>query len=148
MVKKRENSRWISERRDPEGRLLCLVPPCEDLRQPYKTSDRTRNYCKNHSGSDMSPFTSWVGLRSKILKRDNYCCVKCKNKESYEHPLIADHIIAIALGGDEWDMDNIQTLCSKCNKIKTANDAKEIAKLRHSEKLIDSGQKQLVEVVI
>ena len=48
--------------------------------------------------------------------------------------LIADHIEPIALGGDEWDENNIQTLCIKCNKIKTKEDAKKIAIERKREK--------------
>lgn len=48
--------------------------------------------------------------------------------------LIGDHIIPIALGGDEWEINNIQTLCLECNKIKTAQDAKDIARLRDIEK--------------
>jgi len=59
--------------------------------------------------------------------------------------LIGDHIIPIALGGDEWDINNIQTLCEKCNKIKTAIDIKEIAVLRKKEKLQAKGQKFLTE---
>lgn len=47
--------------------------------------------------------------------------------------MIADHIIPIALGGDEWDINNIQTLCIKCNKKKTARDMADIAKLRSVE---------------
>ena len=108
---------------------------------------KRKNYCKEHTYSDIRPFTSWPSLRNKVLARDHYSCVKCGNKETIEKPLIADHIIAIALGGDEWDINNIQTLCSNpCNKIKTANDAKEIAKLRRFEKLIVNGQTQLIEV--
>jgi len=38
------------------------------------------------------------------------------------------------LGGDEWDINNIQTLCIDCNKIKTAQDHKDIAKQRRIEK--------------
>ena len=152
MVKQRENSRWIGERKDSEGRLLCLVPTCNDLREPYKTSNRLKNYCKNHSFSDMRQFTNWQSLRNKVLKRDNNSCVKCKTKETFNSPtyksnLIADHIIAIALGGDEWDINNIQTLCSKCDKIKTKEDAKKIARLRKVEKSLLNGQTQIMEVV-
>ena len=159
MVKQRENSRWIKERRDKEGRLLCLVPTCNDLREPYKTSGRLKNYCKKHSCFDMSSFTSWQALRVKALKRDNYCCVKCGKQPRRiskdidddgkyvntdcgvdESKLIGDHIKAIALGGDEWDIKNIQTLCPKCNKIKTKQDHKKIAQLRKTEKIMVSGQ--------
>jgi 5-methylcytosine-specific restriction endonuclease McrA len=101
-------------------------------------------------------YFGWPQLREKVLKRDNYRCVKCDSQPSikiYNHTswnddiieklpdehgvecwliidkskLIADHIIPIAVGGAEWDINNIQTLCSTCNKIKTARDMKLIA---------------------
>ena len=168
-MKQRENSRLIAERKNGEGELLCLVPICDELRQKYKTSNNTRNYCKDHTYQDMYEFTSWVGLREKVLRRDNYTCVKCgdnrrdvvvtikskqmvnwnewkpnkefkpryeiREREETSNNLIGDHIIPIALGGDEFDINNIQTLCLKCNKIKTAKDIKDIAILRRKEKL-------------
>jgi 5-methylcytosine-specific restriction endonuclease McrA len=54
--------------------------------------------------------------------------------------LIADHILAIALNGEEWDINNLQTLCVECNKIKTAEDMIKIAKLRDIEKKQSNGQ--------
>lgn len=59
------------------------------------------------------------------------------------YALIGDHIIPIALGGEQWDIDNIQTLCHKCNQIKTAQDMKKIAKERRIEKIVTGGQLQL-----
>ncbi len=61
--------------------------------------------------------------------------------------LTGDHIHPIALGGDEWDINNIQTLCEQCNKAKTAQDIKEIAVLRVQEKNAAKGQKQLGQVI-
>lgn len=61
--------------------------------------------------------------------------------------LIGDHIIPIACGSDQWDMENIQTLCEACHKIKTAQDMKKIAQLRVIEKNQAKGQKQLSQVV-
>jgi ribosomal protein L37E len=48
--------------------------------------------------------------------------------------LIADHIIPIAIGGEEYDLSNVQTLCIKCNKVKTKEDMKKIALYRKKEK--------------
>ena len=48
--------------------------------------------------------------------------------------LIADHIKPIALGGEEYELDNVQTLCIKCNKIKTKEDIKKIALYRRQDK--------------
>ena len=56
---------------------------------------------------------------------------------------VVDHIHAIALGGDEWDINNLQTLCIECNKVKTKIDAGKIARLRFKEELTTAGQKFL-----
>ena len=54
-----------------------------------------------------------------------------------------DHIIPIALGGEQWDIDNVQTLCIDCDKIKTKKDQADIGRLRRKEKLESKGQKFL-----
>ena len=127
-MKKRENSRLIEERKDSKGRFLCLIPTCDNLREKYKKSDKSRNYCKKHGWEDMRGFTSWQELRMKVFKRDRYTCIKCGYKdESPYSRLRGDHIKPIALGGDEWDLDNIQTLCIPCDKKKTKKDIGEIS---------------------
>ncbi len=136
-MKQRKTSRWIEPRKDKDGNLLCLIPTCNKLREKYKTCDRTRNYCEDHDSSDLSEFNSWPHLRLKAFKRDNNTCKYCK-KQFEAEDLVGDHIIPIALGGDEFDIDNIQTLCkATCNKIKTKQDQKDIAKQRRSEKPLE-----------
>jgi 5-methylcytosine-specific restriction endonuclease McrA len=111
----------------------------------------------------------WTSLRNKAFFRDNHTCVKCGSQptrkvldlsdnskvldivEEIEKginvkyyievtDLIGDHIIPIALGGAQWDIDNIQCLCVSCNKIKTKEDMKQIAKARRIEKKMVKGQ--------
>lgn len=160
-MKQRERQRYIKKRFDKKGNLLCLIPTCNNKREKYKTTDNYRNYCKDHSGSDMSRFTNWQSLRYFVLKRDNYTCKKCGDKNEYVkikkyYPKVADgfyeetisnfvvdHITPIAIGGDEWDINNLQTLCLNCNKIKTKQDAKKIAKQRNIEKNLKGGQQKL-----
>jgi hypothetical protein len=57
-----------------------------------------------------------LDLRFRILKRDNFKCVKCGNSPSNSHDveLHVDHITPFSKGGNN-DMDNLQTLCSRCN---------------------------------
>ena len=75
----------------------------------------------------------WVNVRILAFERDSYTCVKCNIKHP-DSELIADHIIPISLGGEEYNLDNIQTLCIECHKLKTASDIKKIAELRAIEK--------------
>lgn len=66
-----------------------------------------------------------AGKAGKIIYKDCYYTNTVNN-------LIGDHIKPIALGGDEFDLNNVQTLCLACNKIKTANDARDIAIARRT----------------
>lgn len=86
----------------------------------------------------------WQSFRLKAFERDKFSCVKCGERptqKTYEgeiipdtSKLVADHIIPIAVGGEEYDLENIQTLCGKCNKIKTKKDLKKIALYRKQNK--------------
>jgi hypothetical protein len=55
-------------------------------------------------------------LRFKVLKRDNFRCCACGASPAKDPSveLHVDHIIPWAKGG-ETVIDNLQTLCSKCN---------------------------------
>lgn len=57
-------------------------------------------------------------------------------KKAEFRDFIADHIVPIAIGGPEFDLDNIQLLCSKCDKEKTKRDMGKIAQVRKRAKLI------------
>lgn len=103
----------------------------------------------------------WPDVRRVVFKRDKYVCVKCgydplkqrnellkENKELSDYSynyfdscFVADHIKPIACGGNEWDLSNLQTLCIKCNKAKTAKDAGDIAKQRIKDQLLRAGQR-------
>ena len=140
-MKKRKNHINLSSypaKRDAEGLLICLN--C-DKRLPRKR----KKYCSDDCMWDFMAKNYHSFLRDKIFERDNYTCIKCKLNPrvimnssgattSDKTQLIADHIIPIALGGEEFDMKNIQTLCLNCNKIKTKLDAGKIAKQRDIEK--------------
>ena len=128
-IKKRQGFRRIEPRKNEDGELLCLVPICNELRQKIKFTPRYRNYCKKHDFFDMREYTNWNCIRHRAIKRDDFCCVKCHTRELSQN-LVGDHIIPIALGGDEFDINNVQTLCKLCDKIKTAKDTKDIAKVR------------------
>ncbi len=54
-----------------------------------------------------------MDLRVKIFNRDGGKCVKC----STEHTLTIDHIKPVLLGGGD-ELENLQTLCKRCNSSK------------------------------
>ena len=55
-------------------------------------------------------------LRYLVLKRDNFKCCACGTSPAKDSSveLHIDHIVPWSKGG-ETTMDNLQTLCSKCN---------------------------------
>jgi len=131
-------------------------PSCGKPKSKWKRSTRWRCCSKRCTAKFHKYFYAfgWPDLRSKAFKRDNYTCRKCgkifivrdvaTGKEyGRDSELIADHIIPIALNGDQWDINNVQTLCIQCNKIKTKQDQGLIASARRREKQVLKGQKTL-----
>lgn len=57
--------------------------------------------------------------RWAVLRRDDYRCSKCGASPSSDHQveLEVDHIIPVARGGRN-EIENLQTLCRKCNQGK------------------------------
>jgi 5-methylcytosine-specific restriction protein A len=61
----------------------------------------------------------WKLLRFQVLR--NYpICNDCKRQPS----TVADHIKPVRLGGDFWDIENLQGLCASCHNKKSANEAR------------------------
>lgn len=58
------------------------------------------------------------GLRKEVFKRDNYTCVECGASKDDGATLHIDHKIPVSKGGTD-ELDNLQTLCSKCNLNKS-----------------------------
>ena len=52
-------------------------------------------------------------VRNTIFKRDNYKCIKCGSNKD----LVIDHIMPFPKGG-VTELNNLQTLCKKCNREK------------------------------
>lgn len=60
-----------------------------------------------------------IEVREKIFERNNYQCQSCQKIDLTTKNLQVDHIIPLAQGGAN-DMSNLQTLCAKCNREKSA----------------------------
>jgi len=59
-----------------------------------------------------------LGIRYKVLKKDNFKCVACGRNASDGAKLNIDHKIPYSLGG-LTELNNLQTLCSDCNLSKS-----------------------------
>jgi 5-methylcytosine-specific restriction protein A len=62
----------------------------------------------------------WMQIRASILSA-NPLCVICKAKGIIKQATQVDHIQAITNDGTD-DNDNLQSICTECHKIKTAQD--------------------------
>ena len=57
----------------------------------------------------------WRGVRKQVLERDGHRCRACGKPGRLE----CDHRIPLHLGGDPYELDNIQALCVSCHIAKT-----------------------------
>lgn len=128
---------------DKNGQKHCLN--CD---KPL--TGRRWRYCSDKCGFEFWAKHNWSTLRLKMLEKSDLTCAMCGfhlekvkgeqwlwecvappsddriyyryNDASYL--FIVDHIIPIYAGGPEFDEENLQVLCRKCNKKKTADDMK------------------------
>ncbi len=82
-----------------------------DARRQRRAS---RQHTIERERAAMSP-----GLRYDVLKRDGFRCVLCGSSASDGVKLEVDHIVPVSRGG-KTEMDNLQTLCDRCNRGKAA----------------------------
>lgn len=58
-------------------------------------------------------------FRAAVLSRDGYTCQSCGLFDPTGEQLEADHILALADGGDPFDVRNGRTLCRPDHRAKT-----------------------------
>ena len=110
---------------------------------------RRRSFCCDRHRSDYWFWFSWDRVRQSVFLKDDGVCQRCGKEElhfSKGYGRIndsgeVDHIKAIALGGNNWDLRNLQLLCRECHINKTRKD---IYKIRGS---IKKNQLELTEFI-
>lgn len=134
----------------PEGwkekmeKNICPVCNKENKRQ-YRCCSKecTQEFWKIAFWSNTDKFI-------KIIKeKSNGKCAMCgkEAKSIYKNnkcEFDIDHIVPIALGGNEFDIGNMQILCEDCHKLKTKIDIRKIAKIRRRIKA-EQGMRKLSE---
>lgn len=103
----KSNIERFPHRRDSEGRMLCRM--CGK-----RTRDNRHTFCSPRCRRDFFMQTDWNLVREVIYLRDGGICMKCGkrvNKKNFH----VDHIIPIANGGAEWDLNNLELSCPQCN---------------------------------
>lgn len=90
---------------------VCCSPACEAVYQGRCVSEDTQ--------------------KPEVWQRAGGRCAWCGadlSARPFGHAV--DHIVPIGLGGEEFDLENQQLLCEKCNKEKTRRDQEALALVR------------------
>ena len=65
--------------------------------------------------------TAWRKVRHQVIARDPLCVI-CLDEGRLVDTTTVDHITPINQGGQRFDLDNLQGLCSSCHNRKSAKD--------------------------
>lgn len=119
----------IGERRKMGLCLHCEKPKIEWTRR------KDWNCCSKECSKEFMKirdqyFHDWGDLKRKAFRKYGRKCKNCGSNTNLE----CDHIEAVALGGDQWSLDNLQILCYDCHKIKTAEDVGKLAQVKNLRK--------------
>ncbi len=99
-----------------------------------KLSGRRRSYCSDKHADYYHFWFNWNRVRMSVYNLADGICQSCQKpdlwferREDLKEFKIndlgeIDHILAIALGGNNWDLENLQLLCHDCHKKKTRKD--------------------------
>lgn len=104
---------------------ICCQPPCSDA---YWSKERP----------------TIAEMRRLVYDEQGGKCAGCKleihdfnateGPYGTNHPYVLDHLRPIAMGGSQWARKNMQVLCERCNKEKTARDMGRIASWKRHHK--------------
>lgn len=97
-------------RKSASGRHCCRV--CGKELTGKKTS-----FCDRRCLRDFFMLTDFSRVRRVIFERDGGICMKC-GKKVYKDNYHVDHIVPISAGGAEWDLNNLELSCPRCNQKK------------------------------
>ena len=85
---------------------MPILPPLYNYRKPKQTRH--------------DPFYDKQRWRDLTIshRKEEPLCRKCKERGIVTAGTLVDHIVPRLEGGDEWDEDNLQTLCDRCHQSK------------------------------
>ncbi len=91
-----------------------------------ENEDEEHTELESTDASNMPEMDSYTFVRAglwwSVLARDNWICCSCGRSSKEEGIILeVDHIIPRSKGGTD-DLDNLQTLCKKCNAGKSNKD--------------------------
>ena len=134
----REHRRYSNTSEEKERLARSACPSCGRERSAFPPERETICCGPSCSAKYWREERPTVGeMRRLVLLEQEGKCARChqeipksrpEGRRHHPHPFILDHIRPIAMDGDQWAMENLQVLCTRCNKIKTARDMGAIAR--------------------
>ncbi|HRI55932.1 MAG TPA: HNH endonuclease signature motif containing protein [Anaerolineae bacterium] len=73
-------------------------------------------------------------LRDRVARRDRFRCSYCQSPQSVGVPMVLDHVIPLAAGG-ESTFDNLCLCCYRCNEFKGAKHQADDPRTRETTRL-------------
>lgn len=105
VVKLYSSAKGYSQYREYHDFLKDDIYAIEKENEVYELYKQTKQYQRNRMNDS---------IRYDVMKRDGFRCVLCGSTQNDGVKLHVDHIIPIAKGG-KTEMDNLRTLCERCN---------------------------------
>lgn len=82
-----------------------------------ETRGKSKRYVRE-DGQHRKYGKKWTMIRKLVIERDGCTCAYCNRSIFDTEGLVleVDHILPFALGGGEYDLDNVITACFECNR--------------------------------
>ncbi len=127
----REYRRYTPEEKERIARGAC--PHCGKERSHFSPGNEHTLCCQASCTLEywFKGRLTISGMRRLVRDEQGGKCALCRQAvhesgaiedPGNHHPYILDHIRPITMGGDQWARDNLQVLCGRCNRLKTARD--------------------------
>lgn len=103
----------------------CRKPGCGALCRDGKgyceehRNEGWRRHQRGRTPHEQGYGAAWVKLRAVVVRRDKGLCQQCMSDGRITPGADVDHIIPKSQGGTD-DLDNLQLLCRKHHRTKTA----------------------------
>ncbi len=119
-----------AKRRAKENRACAFCQASlSDLRRRYCSTSHRHKFWQKYQF-----YVAWRTVRNRALRRDRWLCVECMKKGKLVRAKEVHHVVEIVDGGDEFDVNNTQSLCHNCHQRKT----KQNRALRKAKSLLPS----------
>jgi 5-methylcytosine-specific restriction endonuclease McrA len=95
------------------------LPPSK--RRPWQPAPAKREYAPHAARDSRYDTAAWQRVRA-AHKAKHPLCACCKAQGRTVAATVVDHITPVRLGGDFWDTNNHQSLCTPCHQAKSASE--------------------------